>query len=63
MKKVILTSLILVMILSLGTAFANPEGVCPDGKLIGHLKIIGVKNDKTVNMENKGGGVIFVDLP
>ena len=62
MKKVILTSLILVMILSLGTAFANPEGVCPDGKLIGHLKIIGVKNDKTVNMENKGGGVIFVDL-
>jgi hypothetical protein len=63
MKKVIITSLILVMVLSLGTAFANPEGVCPDGKLIGHLKIIGVTNEKNVNMEDKGAGnVIFVNL-
>jgi hypothetical protein len=46
-----------------GTTFANPEGVCPDGKLIGHLKIIGVKSDKNVNMEDKAAGnVIFVDL-
>jgi len=45
-----------------GTTFANPEGVCPDGKLLGKVNIIGVKNDKTINMENKGGGVIFVDL-
>ena len=63
MKKVIITSLIVMMVLSMGTALANPEGVCPDGKLIGHLKIIGVKSDKNVNMEDKAAGnVIFVDL-
>jgi hypothetical protein len=60
MKKVILTSLILAMFAV--TAFANPEGVCEDGKLLGKVNIIGVKSDKTVNMEDKGGGVIFVDL-
>ena len=61
MKKVIITSLIVMMFAV--TAFANPEGICPDGKLIGHLKIIGVKSDKNVNMEDKAAGnVIFVDL-
>jgi hypothetical protein len=62
MKKTVIASLVIVMVLGLGTALANPEGVCPDGKLIGKLNIIGVKSDKTVNMEGKGGGVIFVDL-
>jgi hypothetical protein len=61
MKKVILTSLI-VMIVA-GATFANPEGVCPEGKLIGHLKIIGVKDPKSVKMEDKAAGnVIFVLL-
>jgi hypothetical protein len=45
-----------------GATFANPEGVCPDGKLIGHLKIIGVKKDKNVNMDQGAGSVIFVGL-
>ncbi len=65
MKKIIITSLIVVMILSLGTAFANPEGVCPEGKLIGKLNLIGVKSDKdkNANMEDKAAGsVIFVGL-
>jgi hypothetical protein len=44
------------------TAFANPEGVCPDGKLIGKVNIIGVKNPKTDNMDDKSGSTIFVDL-
>ena len=61
MRKVILTSLIVVIVA--GVTFANPEGVCPDGKLIGHLKIIGVKDPKSVNMEDKAAGnVIFVLL-
>jgi hypothetical protein len=46
-----------------GAAFANPEGVCDDGKLIGHLKLIGVAKDKNANMEDKdAGSVIFVGL-
>ena len=60
MKQLIVTSVIVMMIA--GAAFANPEGVCPDGKLIGHLKIIGVAKDKNVNMDNDGGSVIFVGL-
>ena len=63
MKKTIIGILISMMVLGIGNAIANPEGVCPDGKLIGHLKIIGVSKDKNVNMEDKdGGNVIFVDL-
>ena len=65
MKKLIIVCLAVVMavVFGFGNAFANPEGVCPDGKLIGHLKIIGVKKDKNVNMEDKAAGnVIFVDL-
>lgn len=51
------------MVLSIGAAFANPEGVCPNGKLIGKLNIIGVKKDKSENMEDiNGGSVIFVPL-
>jgi len=61
MKQLILTSLIVMMIA--GATFANPPGVCPEGKLIGHLKIIGVTNDKNIKMEDKAAGnVIFVDL-
>jgi len=60
MKKVILTSLIVMMIA--GATFANPEGVCEDGKLIGKLNIIGVKSDKNVNMDQAAGSVIFVPL-
>jgi hypothetical protein len=63
MKKVIITSLIVVMVLSIGAAFANPEGVCPDGKLIGKLNIIGVKKEKNENMEDiSAGSVILVGL-
>jgi hypothetical protein len=65
MKKSVIVCLAVVtaVVFGFGNAFANPEYVCPDGKLIGHLKIIGVKKDKTVNMEDKGSGkVIFVDL-
>ncbi|MCK4620073.1 MAG: hypothetical protein KAT52_09010 [Desulfobacterales bacterium] len=63
MKKLSIVCLAVVMavVFGYGSAFANPEGVCPDGKLIGHLKIIGVKSDKNVNMEGNGS-VIFVDL-
>jgi hypothetical protein len=61
MRKVILTSLIVMMVA--GATWANPEGVCEDGKLIGHLKIIGVKDPKSVKMEDKdNGNVIFVLL-
>ena len=65
MKKFSVTCLAvgIVLIFGFGNAFANPEGVCPDGKLIGHLKIIGVPQCKTVNMEDKrSGNVIFVML-
>jgi hypothetical protein len=61
MKKVILTSLILVMVLGLGTAFANPEGT-PDGyDRIYKFNIIGVDNPKN-NMDQGSGKVIFVNL-
>jgi hypothetical protein len=61
MKRVVLASLIVMMIAPV--TFAKPEGVCEDGKLIGHLKIIGVKNDKNANMEDiAAGSVIFVGL-
>jgi hypothetical protein len=65
MKKSVIICLAVVtaVVFGFGNAFANPEGVCPDGKLIGHLKIIGVTKDKNVNMEDKdSGNVIFVDL-
>ena len=61
MKQLILTSLILVMVLSLGTALANPEGVPKGYKMIGHLNIIAAPNPKNLNMDGNGGGVIFVN--
>jgi len=64
MKKVILTSLIVVMVLSLGTALANPEGVPAGAKLIGKLNIIGVKKPKNVDLDKDTGigSVIFVSM-
>jgi hypothetical protein len=60
MKKALVVSLIIVMMA--GMAFANPEGICPDGKQIGHLNIVGAKNVKNLNMDNDGGNTIFVAL-
>jgi hypothetical protein len=65
MKKfsIIFLAVGMVLAFGFGNAFANPEGVCPGGKLIGHLKIIGVSSEKNVNMEDKAvGNVIFVGL-
>ncbi|HUT31672.1 MAG TPA: hypothetical protein VMX13_17920 [Sedimentisphaerales bacterium] len=68
MKKVIIASLIMAMVVSLGIAYAEApaEGFtgngAPKAKLLGKLNIIGVKNPKNENMDNDGGSVIFVDL-
>ena len=61
MKKVIITSLIVVMVLGLGTAFANPEGIPKGVKMIGHLNIIAAPKAKSLNMNGNGGGTIFVN--
>jgi len=67
MKKVILTSLIVMMITV--TAFAKApgigDGVVDIDNLSGqhyNLNIIGVKNPKNTNMDDNSGHVIFVDL-
>jgi hypothetical protein len=60
MKKTVIASLVVLMVT--GITLANPEGVCSDGKLIGHLKIIGVAKDKNANMDQAAGNVIFVGL-
>jgi hypothetical protein len=62
MKKVVITSLVLAMLVGLGIALANPGDVPHGAKLIGKVNIIGVKNPKKDNMDDKGGGVIFVDM-
>jgi len=62
MKKSVIASLVIVMVVGLGTAVANPEAICPDGKQIGHLNIVGAKNVKNLNMDNDGGNTIFVAL-
>jgi len=67
MKKVIITSLIVMMVAI--TAFAKAPGI-GDGivdidQLSGqhfNLNIIGVKNPKKANMDDNSGHVIFVDL-
>ena len=48
------------MVLSLGVAFAGNGA--PQAKKLGQVNIIGVKNPKTDNMDDKSGGVIFVAL-
>lgn len=60
MKKVLLTSLIVMMIA--GATFANPDDIPHGAKLIGKVNIIGVKNPKSDSMDDNGGGVIFVDM-
>jgi hypothetical protein len=72
MKKTILAVVIsAAMLLSLvpAVAFAHPEGIgegTVDGAVLNgqhyNLNIIGVKNPKSVNMDDAGGGVIFVNL-
>lgn len=63
MKKVIITSLIVVMVLSLGVAFAGPKGNgAPSGPHF-NLNLIGVKDDHPKNMEDcDSGHRIFVKL-
>jgi len=68
MKKVIIASVIFAMVVGLGIAFADKpaDGTtgngAPKAKLLGKLNIIGVSNPKNANMDNAGGGVIFVPL-
>ncbi len=61
MKRIAITSLLIAMVVGLGTAFANPEGT-PDANRIFKFNIIGVSNPKNVNMDQGSGGVIFVNL-
>jgi len=63
MKKVIITSLIIVMVLSLGTAWAlkTEEGEKLTGKHY-TLNIIGVPHDKKADMEESNRHTIFVPL-
>ena len=67
MKKVVITSLFVMMVA--GTAFAKAPGIgdgVVDGAVLSgqhyNLNIIGVKNPKNANMDDNGGHVIFVDL-
>ena len=66
MKKTVITSLIVMMVLGTGLVLAENDGVlgngAPQAKLLGKLNIIGVKNPKSDNMDNNGGSVIFVAL-
>jgi hypothetical protein len=64
MKKVILTSLILVLVVSLGTALATNDKT-GNGAPSGYhytLNIIGVKNAKTADMDDTKGHTIFVSM-
>jgi hypothetical protein len=62
MRKVIITSLIVVMVLSIGATFADPTGV-PDGyDRLYKFNIIGVDNPKNEDMDQGAGKVIFVNL-
>ena len=60
MKKTVIAGFVIVMVVGLGTAFANPEGT-PDADRIFKFNIIGVSNPKN-DMDQGAGGVIFVDL-
>ena len=60
MKKVLLTSLIVMMIA--GATFAAPAGIPDDANRLFKFNIIGVDNPKKVAMDNDNGKVIFVDL-
>ncbi len=60
MKKTVITSLVIAMVVALGLASANPEGT-PDADRLYKLNIIGVENPKN-NMDQGAGQVIFVNL-
>lgn len=69
MKKIVVTSIVIVMVLSLGITYSQywdydtTGNGAPKAKLLGKLNIIGVKNVKNLNMEDKAvGNVIFVGL-
>ena len=68
MKKLAITSLVIAMVVGLGLAFADKpaDGTTGNGapkvKMLGKVNIIGVKNPKSDNMDDNGGGVIFVAL-
>jgi hypothetical protein len=67
MRKVILTSLIVMMVAvtSFAAAPGIGDGIVDIDKFTGqhfNLNIIGVQNPKKANMDDNGGGVIFVDL-
>jgi hypothetical protein len=61
MKRIIITSLVIAMIVGISMVYANPEGT-PDAKKIYSLNIIGVSNPKDGNMDKAAGNVIFVNL-
>jgi hypothetical protein len=61
MKKILITSVLIAMVVGLGTAFARPEGT-PDANRIFKFNIIGVSNPKSVNMDQAAGSVVFVNL-
>ena len=67
MKKIVIASLVVAMVLSVGLSFADKpeEGTTGNGapkcKLLGKVNIIAVKNSKTDNMDGNGGAVIFVN--
>jgi hypothetical protein len=60
MRKVILTSLIVMMAVS--TTFAVPEGIPDDAERLYKFNIIGMKNPKQEDMDQGSGKVIFVNL-
>ena len=64
MKKLVIASLVIAMVVGMGTAYANPEGIPHGAKLIGKLNIIGMKNPKKVDLDSETGigSVIFVSL-
>jgi len=60
MRRTVVTSLVIAIVVGLGTAFANPEGT-PDATRLFKFNIIGVDNPKN-DMEQGAGKVIFVNL-
>lgn len=64
MKRIVITSLLVVMVLGIGVAFAPQDETgngCPSGAHY-NLNIIGVANPKTAPMTGTSGHTIFVKL-
>lgn len=61
MKKLVIASLVIAMVVGLGTVYAKPEGT-PDADRLYKFNIIGMQNPKNVNMDQGSGKVIFVNL-